>query len=362
MRGRYFKLGTVLLLLVMGSAAYTMVGMRLFAQYRVLAANFRGSCGSMITWSPPTQIYAAFYSNSPNLVVLHYRSATPQTLRITLGIPGFTQNETIEVQAQPGPQAIAFQPPLLGPSVQDALVGPGQEDAQLDLSLSHGATVFCETSIPVVIKSRQWMHWYDPVTGDNSRYLAGWVTPSDSVITTLIDKTARTLSDNPGQYPDATRLAGYDGGNASPLDVRAQVDAIFDTLQFQYHLRYAQDNVPYATDADQLIQLPKDILSNPAPTAMCVETTAIIASTVERLGMRPYFVIVPGHAFLGVALGPSAGAPIEYWETSDLNGGVRGDQANLHGDTEYNTFAATGKILRVVDVQYERAHGIMPIE
>jgi hypothetical protein len=95
---------------------------------------------------------------------------------------------------------------------------------------------------------------------------------------------------------------------------------------------------------------------------MCLETTAILASAVEHLGMRPFIIIIPGHAFLGVALSADVGAPIEYWETSDLNDGVSGQQANIHGQNEYLTARSGGHILGVVDIQYERQQGIDPIE
>jgi len=91
-----------------------------------------------------------------------------------------------------------------------------------------------------------------------------------------------------------------------------------------------------------------------------------MASAVESLGMQPYFIISPGHAFLGVALN-SSGASLEYWETSDLSGGLNGNasdgvSANTRGDLEYSLFSSHGKILDIVDVQYERQQGIMPIE
>jgi hypothetical protein len=78
--------------------------------------------------------------------------------------------------------------------------------------------------------------------------------------------------------------------------------------------------------------------------------------------LRPFIVIVPQHAFLGVALGPGPGAPLAYWETSDLNGGVNGDQASVHGKSEYNQFQQRGQILRVIDIQQQRQQGIEPIE
>jgi len=78
--------------------------------------------------------------------------------------------------------------------------------------------------------------------------------------------------------------------------------------------------------------------------------------------MRPFFVIVPGHAFLGVAMGSGPTAAIHYWETSDLNGGVNGNQANIDGESEYMSYEGQGKVLSVLDVQFQRQHGMAPIE
>jgi len=95
---------------------------------------------------------------------------------------------------------------------------------------------------------------------------------------------------------------------------------------------------------------------------MCVETTAILASAVERLGMRPYLVFTASHAFLGVALSAKPDAPVAYWETSDLNGSALGSQANVDGDAEYLTDRSTHAVTAVVDVAYERSQGIEPAE
>jgi hypothetical protein len=131
-------------------------------------------------------------------------------------------------------------------------------------------------------------------------------------------------------------------------------------LQQAYHLRYAQINVPFRQDAMQIVQLPRDVLTSAAPTAMCVESTVIMASAIERLGMRPYVVFTPGHVFLGVATDERASA-IEYWETSDLNG-ASGTQANVHGDAEFAQASQAGSILRTLDIQATRAQGILPME
>ena len=93
---------------------------------------------------------------------------------------------------------------------------------------------------------------------------------------------------------------------------------------------------------------------------MCVETTVIMASAIERIGMRSFIVLVPGHAFLGVALGLNPAAPISYWETSylDVNSA---SQANVNGEDEYNRFASQD-VVRVIDISYERSVGVEPME
>lgn len=362
MRGKYLRFGAICVLLTSALGAYVAVGLHLFTSYSLAYAGYEGTCNSLIHWNPPRVVYTAFYANGPALGTLSYRSAVPATLAISLAIPGLTLTQTVEVHATPAAQTLTFKPPLAGTQALDALVSPRQRAGELTLQVTRGGSVVCNTSASVVLKSRQWMHWADPVAGDNSGYLAGWVTPQDPTITALVGRATTRLEANPDAYPALDLLAGYDAGRATPEMVREEVDLLFDTLQFDYHLHYAQDNIPVLQNADQIVQLPRDILSSDDPTGMCVETTAILASAVERLGMRPFFVLVPGHVFLGVALGPSSSATLAYWETSDLNGGVTGNQANIQGNTEYATNLTHGTIEHIVDIAAERAQGIQPIE
>ncbi len=364
MRKRVVVLGIALAVIAAGSVGYVVAGAQLYGRYHLAYANYQldaeGACGALVAWSPPRIVYSGLYANQSTLATIRYRSVTPQILRISLSIPRFTQDQTIQVQAAPGFQSQTFKPPLLGTGVLDSVVGSNEINAQIHLRVQTAGGTACDTSAPVVLMSRQWMHWSDPTTGDNSAYLAGWITPEAPAILDLIGRTDLWIEQHPAAYPNITALRGYDAGNARGDEVREQVNALFDTLQSVYHVHYASDNLVYGQD--QRIRLPQDVLSTHTPTAMCVETTAILASAVEHLGMRPYVIIVPGHAFLGVGLGVDPASPIDYWETSDLNGGVSGSQANVNGADEFATDAQQGIILRVLDIEYERAHGVEPIE
>ena len=363
MRRRRVALGALLLTLLLASTLYVSFGLRVYARYGAAYANYTTACDTLLTWTPPRTLFTGFYPNMPALVTVRYRSPVPETTRLTVSIPGFTQPQTIESASAQGFREVTFKPPLLAPTTLDALVGAQRRDAQIVVEMTADSRTLCQTSAPVTLMSRQWMQWRDSATGQNNMPLiAGWVTPNDPTITALIGRASQRLSAHPDSYDDVSALFGYNQGAATAQQVRDQVNALFDTLQFDYHVRYAADNAPFTQDAAQLVQLPRDVLTSSAPTAMCVETTAILASAVERLGMRPFIVFTATHAFLGVALGVSAQAPIEYWETSDLNGGVAGAQANTHGDAEFAQDQAERLIQETVDIQYERAHGIAPME
>lgn len=363
MRKRFLRLIIGFIVLTGGSASYVAVGAHLYQRYHLANANYRyaptGACGAQIAWSPPNLVYSGLYVNQSALVQVRFRSPSPQTLRITVGIPRITLDQTLQVAAAPGFQSAAFKPPLADAAVLDTLLATGDQQADIHLRVTSSTDVVCDTTAPVTVKSRQWIRWQDVSTGSNAPLLAGWVTPQAPEVADLIGRASDWLQQHPASYPGTDALHGYDAGRASPDDVSNQVNVLFDTLQNVYHVHYAQDNIVYS--GDQRIQLPSDILGESAPTGMCVETTVLLASAVERLGMRPYLILVPGHAFLGVATGVDSTAKIEYWETQDLTAvGDSGVQANRDGDQRYTQAVQQGNVT-VVDVQFERQQGIEPM-
>lgn len=363
MRRRRVALAALLLALLAGSSAYVAIGLRVYARYGSEYADYTTACDTLITWTPPTTIFAGFYPNQASLVTIRYRSPAPEATNLTVVVPGFTQSQTVNANTAQGFRTATFKPPLLSPTTLDSLIGTPRRAAQIEVRLSSGARTLCMTSAPVWLYSRQWIQWRNSATGaDNTPLIAGWVTPDDPSVVELVRRAALRLSAHQENYDDLPALFGYQQGAATPEQARNQVNALFDTLQFDYHLRYAADNAPFTTSDAQQVQLPRDVLGASEPTGMCVETSVILASAVERLGMRPYIVFTATHAFVGVAMSDDPHAPIEYWETSDPNGGVTGAQANTKGDGEYAQYSADHQITEVVDIQSERARGVEPME
>ena len=361
------KLGLILLGLFLAAAVYVGGGLRSYQLYQQAYALYgQGSCGAEFTWSITPQALAAtsgnglpqlltgFYSNLPTLLTVRYRSATPQQITLSVQIPNFSQTQPITVDATPGWKSQDFHPPML-PGVIDALATTPYRDSQVVLGVRDASGKSCADSKPLRLLSSRDISWLSPQGQNNAAFLAGWVTPQDPAIRQLLDRATQRLQNNPSLYPGTTSMVGYDG---TRQDILHQIDAIFDTLEQDYHIRYSRITIQYGLPQLQDILLPKDVLQS--GLGMCVETTITMASAIESLHMRPYIYLTQDHAFLGVAMGPNSNQR-EFWETSLLGQNNLGSQANEEGDSE--DVQDAGQITQIIDVTAERQqNNIWPME
>jgi hypothetical protein len=133
----------------------------------------------------------------------------------------------------------------------------------------------------------------------NAQLLARWVTPHDDKVLQLVAKAERLV---PGG-----RMRGYNpvpGVNLAE-QVRAQARAIFRAMQ-RSGISYVSSIYTFGNYAGetQRIRLPRETLE--LSNANCIDVSVAFASALENLGMQPVIVVVPGHAFTGVRLGPNS--------------------------------------------------------
>ncbi|HTD20425.1 MAG TPA: transglutaminase family protein, partial [Ktedonobacteraceae bacterium] len=150
---------------------------------------------------------------------------------------------------------------------------------------------------------------------------------------------------------------------ANRKEVIAQVDALYDTLRVDYTMHYLQASVPYSgpgssTAATQNIKLPAEVLQQ--RSGMCIELTLLLASAVERIGLHPEVVIIPGHAFLGVAVTPD-NKHFEYWDAVQVNANVAGDSANIATDAVYQQNQQQHTIVDTILISDARNANINPM-
>lgn len=150
---------------------------------------------------------------------------------------------------------------------------------------------------PVFLHSASDLYWGKKFA--NAQLLARWVTPHDEHVLQLVSKAERLV---PGR-----RLRGYNPVPGMKLEdqVRAQAQAVFQAMRrsgISYVTSiYTFGNYPGET---QRIRLPRETLE--LSNANCIDVSVAFASAMENLGLKPVVVIVPGHAFTGVRLGPNS--------------------------------------------------------
>jgi hypothetical protein len=187
-------------------------------------------------------------------------------------------------------------------SLDPELLNTAYENAEI-----HSATLMVEVEDPatghtyaqqrpVYIHSASDLFWGKKFA--NAQLIARWVTPHDDRILQLISRAERLI---PGG-----RLHGYipvRGVNMAQ-QVRAQALAIFQAMR-RSGISYVSSIYTFGNypDETQRIRLPRETLE--LSNANCIDVSVAYASALENIGMKPVVVIVPGHAFTGVRLGPN---------------------------------------------------------
>lgn len=340
------------------SGGYVVGGLQAYSRYQQSIGQQH--CGGQnpvhVCVQAPAELFSAYYpfdlSTHTSLFTVTYSSSGPLTLLISVSISGFTQVETQTVTAASAAQSTGFTPAPLDQAVRN-LTSDLSTSLHVKVTDTRNNTYYVDDS-PLLLHAHQLMEW----VAANRLKIAAWVTPDDPQVIGLVTKAAELLS---AQLPPApTAMIGY-FNHATPQEVRDQVDAIYDALRLDYHMRYATENVPYDGPGDsnvalENIKLPSEVLQQ--HSGMCIELTVLLASAVEKIGLHAEIVIIPGHAFLGVATTPDD-RQFEYWDGVQVNNGVAGASANIYADQEYSAHAK--QIVDTIQISVARQQGVGPM-
>lgn len=339
------------------SGGYVVGGMQAYARYRQNSFAAQEHCGGQspvhICVQTPSAIYSAFYSsdvaNHMPLFQVQYSSDQPLTLAISVTVVGLSQTQVQTLNATAAPQTANFMPPL-NRALFRQLTTEDNTSLRVQATDMQNRQYYLD-DIPLLLHSRWLMQW----AASNRLQIAAWVTPNDPAIGALVYKAEEQLPSEPAPTPAA--MIGYN--KASAGEVMAQVDAIYDTL-LDYHIRYVQASVPYSgpdsnAAATQIIKLPSEVLAQ--RSGMCIELTLLLASAVERIGLHAEIIIVPGHAFLGVATTPD-NRHFAYWDAVQLNNNVAGASDAIISNAFYAQNLKQHTILDTILISDARAANI----
>lgn len=360
MRKKLVVLFLILAFLMSLAGGFVVGGLNAYARYQQSSVDSQEHCGGQapvhICVKFPLATFSAYYpaevAGHITLLSIDYSSDAALTLLISVNIQGFSQVETHTVNASASVRTTGFIPPLLNSQVLRKLTAESNTSVHVRVTDTAGHEYYLDDS-PLLLHSRWSMQW----VASNRLRIAAWVTPNDPAITHLVTTAANRLAVQPSPAP--TAMIGYN--QATPRAVRDQVDALFDALRLDYHIRYVQESVPYSGPGDtsfslQRVKLPVEVLQQ--QSGMCVELTLLLASAVESIGLHAEIVIIPGHAFLGVATRPD-NSQFEYWDAVQVNNGVAGDSANIATDAEYQQDAR--QLVDTILISSARQQGIGPM-
>jgi hypothetical protein len=351
---KYVVLLLVLAVLIALSGAYVITGSQVYSRYQQAVLANQKHCGGQapvhICVHTPDNIFSAFYpfyqSAEYPLFGVDYTSTTPLNLLVSVSIPHFSQSQTRTVDANKTNQTGYFIPPLQGKVLQ-GLTHDEHTSLHVEVTDTKHHLYYIDDA-PILLHSRWLMQW----TGANRLKIAAWVTPDDPAVTAFVNKASTHLATQPSPAP--TSMIGYN--NASQSQVIDQVDAIYDTLWQDYHLHYVQASVPYNGFEDtnvsiENLKLPSEVLQQ--HSGMCIELTTLLSSAVERIGLKAEIIIIPGHAFLGVATDPD-NSHFEYWDVVNASNNVAGNSANIQADKEYTNNLKKHTILDTIRIEDAR--------
>jgi hypothetical protein len=299
------------------------------------------------------EVFPALVATSANeywplaILTIANTSKQPVLEMISSEIPGWSQRQEFTLVV--GPQetrTLQLNPTLLGEAF--GLEEVRRANFNLRVTDVNTGTVYAQTR-PVLIHAGSDFYWGKQFA--NAQVISRWVTPHDTSVLQLIADARHYIPNG--------RFVGYNSAS-TPAALKSQVTqqarAVFNAMK-RSQLSYVTSIFTFGDQNgwSQRIRLPRETLS--LKTANCIDVSVAFASAMENLGMDPVIVIVPGHAFTGVRLGPKS-PEILYVDLTVLPRGAFA-QAQARAKEYVNT-TPTDRIL-TVDVSATRKMGIYPL-
>jgi hypothetical protein len=280
-------------------------------------------------------------------VTLSNTSAEPMLRRISVRIPGWSDEEIQTVEVAPGiTRTVVFAPAFLLRLYQNHEIAAATAHVTITDTASNNSY---ETTLPVRLRSAEDMFW-----GNGFKYasfIASWVTPHDRIVEGVLSRAKSLTVDH--------RLPGYENWKPAAqqeLETYREARAIFNALH-RMGLSYVKSSSTLGDHqgVSERVRMPRVSLSQ--SSANCIDAAVMYASLFENLGMDASIVIVPGHAYAGVRV--AEGSPKFLVIDVALTGRSTFEAAVTSAQNGMASHA-TSTITRVM-VEKARSSGIYPM-
>ncbi|HEU5401151.1 MAG TPA: hypothetical protein VFU86_07335 [Terriglobales bacterium] len=273
---------------------------------------------------------------------------SPTVQVITAEIPGYSRElrQTVVVAAK-ATATVRITPELLPAAFQLGEIAHSRLHVQV---LDDSGTIMFAQSRPILIHSGNDLYWGKQF--GNAQLVARWVTPHDPAVLKLVSDAHQFIRNG--------RMPGYNINERQerllPAQVKRQAEAVFEALK-RSGFSYVSSIYTFGGFAGeaQRIRLPRETLQ--LDSANCMDISVAFASAIENLDMDPVLVIIPGHAFTGVRLGPQS-TDILYLDLTVL---PKGTFAQAAARARHWLKKTNPNEVLTIDVAAARKMGIYPL-
>jgi hypothetical protein len=188
--------------------------------------------------------------------------------------------------------------------------------------------------------------YYDAFS--NAHFIAAWATRDDPVVKQFAAMANKAAGGQGAPYSDEAAIA-----------VLKSIYELWQANDFTYQgpVGIVDPNMSFDNNIVQSIKFPRDVIRDKSGT--CIELAALYCSMAHSVGLKPYMVLVPGHAFPVVQLPSGNYLPVE---STGVGGGQRYGTASfeqvVQAATEtYQKYAQEGTVIEV-DIEAEWSMGV----
>lgn len=297
------------------------------------------------------------------LVAVRATTDVPRDIRLTVETDGLAEPAMVEARTLRGGVPVELRPRLAWDAAHlRGLAAPRVQPMRIRIEAKGLPAEVRELTVRVHPLDDALYYFRDGRDRvDLGWVFAAYVDPHDAVVDAVLDlaRDAGTPVDDGAGTPDAK------------LD---QVRAVWNALE-AHGLRYAAGDPALSRGPNIYSQRVRLLAESWAEQrANCIDSSVLIASVLERIGIRSFIVLVPQHAFVGFYAADNRGRP-EFLETTLLGTDVRHlprgaassfDAARAAGRLHYNRVASRlDKAHRpdyaLIDLETARAYGIVPL-
>lgn len=281
-------------------------------------------------------------------IAVRITNSGPDVLRnrITVQVPGWSDQEIQLAELSGGEShTFLFAPSFLPRFYQNHEIVAAT--ALVSITDPSGALVHEET-VPIRLRSVDDLYWGRDF--EYAPFVASWVTPHDPEVERLLSRAK--------EFAVARRLPGYESNDAAAQErsTLMQARAVYRALH-ERGVSYVKSSMTLGRheEVSERVRMPAESLQQVA--ANCIDGAVLYAATFENLGMDPAIVLVPGHAYVAVRIGPGSKRFL-YIETS-LTGRATFERAIASAQRSLGKYPES-EIIRV-NIRQARLDGILPM-